>query len=607
MRPMLSLLCTITCLMVTVGCNPDKAVSPDGTGLLFAPAAQSSAPSNFAATAISAGQINLAWHSNTSNQTGYEVHRTPLGGGAFTLLATTGPDAAGYSDLGLTASSQYCYEVRAFKRTGKQTLYGVFSGTACGTTLPPSPSNTTAIPVSSHVVHVGWVFASTVNNIQFRVERATTSQGPWSLAATTGGQKEYVDVGRAAEAEVCYRVIALIGDAVSGPSNVDCTTPPAAPDGLTAASPSDLAIDIAWSDHSAVEDGFQIQRAGDDLHWTLLATVAPNTVSYHDASVTTDASYNYRVRAMKDAGFSDFSSPGFAVVTSTAPVAPGDTRSSPLSSTSVRVTYTDLSRNEAGFRVERSTDGRQTWQVAGTAGRSGGGPQYFDDVSRSTEQEVCYRVRAFNAKGESDPSVVSCTTPPAAPTNLTAVTIAPQQIELHWTNHSPTADGYIVQRVYEPYYYYYYYDTTYTTIATLPSSATSYVDAALVSGEFATYRVLATRDDGWSDPSNLVGMSSELPPPPPSGLTATAPSAGRIDLAWTYGAASPDYFLIESCRGTIATCDDGAYVSLSTTYGSVRTFSDVQSLPGVTFTYRVRAVTSSALSPPSNEASATFR
>jgi titin len=606
MRLMRALLCTVTCLTVTVGCTPDTAVSPDDVGLLFAPPAQSSAPSNFSVTTVSSAQVQLAWRGNTSNHSGYEIHRTPLGGGQFTLLAVTAADAASYSDLGLTASSQYCYQVRAFKRTGKLTVHGVFSQAVCAMTLPPSPSNTTAIPTSSHVVHVGWV-ATFSAGIQYRIERSASSEGPWSLAATTNSPQEYVDAGRASETQVCYRVTVVISTAMSAPSNVDCTSPPAAPVDLTATSTADRTIDITWSDQSAVEDGYEIQRAKDGQTWAVLATVPANVASYQDRLVSSDTGYSYRVRAMKDGGFSDFSNLGSAVSASAPPVAPTDTRASALSSTSVHVTYTDVSRNEAGFHVERSIDGRQTWQAAGSVGASGGGQQFFDDVARQAEQEVCYRVRAFNAKGESDPSNVSCTTPPAGPTNLTAVTLARQQIELRWTNNSPTADGVIVQRVYEPYYYYYYYDTSYVTIATLPPSATSYVDFALYAGEFATYRVVAVKDGGWSDPSNLVGISSELPPPAPSGLTASAPAAGRIDLAWTYGAAEPDYFSIQRCRGTTATCDDGDFVRLDEVYGSSRTFSDVQSLPGETFTYRVRAIKSGAVSPPSNEASATFR
>src|SRR5712691_11408550 len=107
------------------------------------------APSGTNALAVSWNQINVGWQDNSSNETGFEVHRSTTGpSGAFTLLASTAAGIASYGDAGLTPARQYCYKVRAFRRYDGKTSYSAFSNTACATTpaLPPPPSTAPSAP-----------------------------------------------------------------------------------------------------------------------------------------------------------------------------------------------------------------------------------------------------------------------------------------------------------------------------------------------------------------------------------------------------------------------------------------------------------------------------
>ena len=86
-------------------------------------------PSSAAAVAVSEGQIDVTWPDNSLSESGFEVHRSTTGsGGPFTLLATTAANVTSHGDQGLSAETQYCYEVRSFRRTGKQTTYSTFTG-----------------------------------------------------------------------------------------------------------------------------------------------------------------------------------------------------------------------------------------------------------------------------------------------------------------------------------------------------------------------------------------------------------------------------------------------------------------------------------------------
>jgi len=102
---------------------------------------------------------------------------------------------------------------------------------------------------------------------------------------------------------------------------------------------------------------------------------------------------------------------------------------------SVALSWTDNSANEDGFRIYRSSDGGAVWTLAGSVGPN--------ITSWVTQQQVCYRVVAFNAGGDASPSNTACTVP-AAPTNLTLTWVGPDAVEYRWADNSVMEDGYEV-------------------------------------------------------------------------------------------------------------------------------------------------------------------
>ena len=153
---------------------------------------------------------------------------------------------------------------------------------------------------------MSWVDNST-NESGFRVERSLNAGSTWTNAVTVGSNvASSQDPGRSNEQQVCYRVVAFNAGGDSPPSNADCTAPPAAPTELTATAEADQpAIDLAWKDNSAVEDGYEVLRDDGIFGRWLVANLPANTTSYRDASVGNNTTYEYHVRAKKDGGFSD--------------------------------------------------------------------------------------------------------------------------------------------------------------------------------------------------------------------------------------------------------------------------------------------------------------
>jgi hypothetical protein len=432
---------SIVVLLTSCG---DDAISPR-RDLSSAPSAARAIGSSFSVYPFSATQISVDWSDNVRNESGWEVHRSTTGAaGAFTRLASLPANAVQHTDAGLTAFTEYCYKVRSFRVTGSKTTPAAFSSVACGTTYgaPNAPSNLVAKPWSSSEIDLAWNDNAS-NEVQMRLERSGSATGPWQTVINLPSNAvAYLDRSRVEEVQWCYRVMA-VGSYGESPSNVDCTTPPAGPRNVTATAAAS-SVNVTWTDASAAEDGYELQRARDDFVFSAIATLPANSSTYTDASVADDTRYWYRVRALKDGGFSHFGGPASAVVASGPPRAPTDVVATPNGSTAAGIGWTSQSPSATGFRIERSTDGQSSWVTAGTVSGAGSG---FYDGERTVEREVCYRVYALNGFGESPASNVDCTTPPAAPSNVMATYQEDGSTMVSWTDNSGVETAYDIWTV----------------------------------------------------------------------------------------------------------------------------------------------------------------
>ncbi len=89
------------------------------------------APENLQAAAESAAAVRLTWKDLTRQEIGYRIQRS-TDGTTFASITITGPNAASYTDTGLTAGTAYYYRVAAVNNDGTSE----FSNTA-GVTAGP--------------------------------------------------------------------------------------------------------------------------------------------------------------------------------------------------------------------------------------------------------------------------------------------------------------------------------------------------------------------------------------------------------------------------------------------------------------------------------------
>jgi hypothetical protein len=278
--------------------------------------------------------------------------------------------------------------------------------------LPPAaPRNLTAGTVTASEVNISWSDES-ANEDGFKVERRTGDAGAWAEIASVGaGVTTYRDTGLTEGTRYHYRVYAYndVGD--SDYSNeLAVQTRPAAPSNLTASVVNERRVDLAWTDNSGSETGFRVERKTGGGDWSALAALAAGTTAYSDTQVLETTTYTYRVFAFNAGGDSAPSNEA-AVKTPalTVPAAPSSLQAAPLSASRVRLTWTDNAYNEDGFKVERKTGDAGAWVQAGTAGADATGWQ-DDGLAESTT--YVYRVRAFNAAGDSACSNEAAATTP---------------------------------------------------------------------------------------------------------------------------------------------------------------------------------------------------
>jgi hypothetical protein len=265
-----------------------------------------SPPSNLTATAVSSGQINLAWTDNSSDETGFRVYRSS-DGVSFSWVSTAVANATSFSDTGRVASTTYYYRVTAQNDNGNSD----FSNTASATTFPPptAPSSLNATAVSSSQINLSWTDNSSDED-GFKIYSSTDGVN-FSFYVTVGANvTTRSNTNLSASTTYYYRVLAYSAGGSSGYSNTASATTlsvPAAPSNLTATAVSSTRIDLAWTDNSNNETEFRIYRSTNGVSFSWVVTVGPNVTTYSNTGRTPSTTYYYRVSAANASGNSAFS------------------------------------------------------------------------------------------------------------------------------------------------------------------------------------------------------------------------------------------------------------------------------------------------------------
>ena len=315
-----------------------------------------------------------------------------------------------------------------------------------------------------------------------------------------------------------------------------------APSSLTAVSAGTSQIGIQWQDNSTNETGFEIQRSssGSNGAYSVISTVAANSVAYEDVALTAATEYCYRIRAVRVTGKKSAYSP-FSVSScaSTAappppvmpptPAAPSNVSATPSSESTITISWQDNSDNETGFTVFR----------VGFNPFAHAGPNTVTALSYALSQgvEYCYQVQAYHSALTSDGvyrtsfsavSNTACATiplPSAPPEGLYTISVQPTGSNV--IGVTPLWNGVLsppALRMYRS------VDagSSWTEIS-YPGYGTLH-DYPVASEQRTCYYVIAFNAAGDGPPSNTACATA---PNAPSNLVSTSVDAETFEVTWT--------------------------------------------------------------------------
>ena len=282
------------------------------------------------------------------------------------------------------------------------------------------------------------------------------------------------------------------------PTAVSALSAPVAPSAVAASSgPAGLAV--SWADNSGDESGFSIERClgVNCTEFGQIATVGAGLTSYTDAFNVSNAA-RYRVRAFNSAGYSGYSNSAEIVLVSTGDALARMT-AAPISGPAPLTVMFDGSTSTA----LNGTIATWAWSFGDNQTASGitAGHVYATPGVYAASLKVT-TIGTFSGAIVSTAMIITVTPPPlVAPSDLSATSPVRGQIRLAWSNPPSSTTKLTVQRCKGA------TCTSFTQIAALATSTTSYIDSKVSPGTTYKYRLIAS-DGTASAPSNTAVVTA---------------------------------------------------------------------------------------------------
>jgi len=363
-----------------------------------------------------------------------------------------------------------------------------------------------------------------------------------------------------------------------------CTANPTTPGSITRTASNYTTVTLAWAASTAGSNctiaGYHIFRNG--------AAVGDVTVgtSFSDAGLASGTAYNYSVQSFDTAGHNSATSTAVSITTrldDMSPTTPEGLTASAPNAVSVNLAWnpsTDFPNpggvGVAGYRIYRNNSLAPTYTVtSGTA---------FTDTSVAVGTTYTYVIHAYDNLGnQSAPSSVvsaktttptaTCVGNPTVPSALATGAVTMNSIGLSWTASTAatgcTLAGYQIFR---------------NSVNIDSSAITNFTNTGLTANTSYTYAVQAYDTSGHMSPlstARTIATTADTSAPiAPTGVTASAVSAGQVNLAWL---GSTDNVAVVSYKVY------RAGVLVATVGSTVRTYNDTQVVANTNYTYTVSA------------------
>ena len=428
-------------------------------------------PTALTAAPVTAGVINLTWPA-TAGATSYNVKRSIVSGGPYSTIANV--SGITYSDAALTASSAYYYVVSAITAAGEG------ANSAQTSAVTDSPGYFPDVPINLGAdagdgqVALTWA-ASATGATSYNVKRSTASGGPYTTIATGVLTNSYTDL-TVSNGQIYYYVVSAVGANESPNSGEVKDLPSSSTVVLDNAAASGVTTTGTWTASTGTPGFFGTNYLHDgntgaaggksvsftptlpvtgsylvSVRWpasTNRATNAPIDVTYAGGSTSLTVNqvahgsqwvpigiFSFSAGSAGSVVLRNDSANGYVIAdavkfsltngTLATPTAPGGVTFPAVSASTISVAWTDNATNESGFKLDRSTNATFTQNLVTTTLGANVTTTQVSGLAASTT--YYFRLRAFNALGESINSGTASSTTSAASGPVTNTVTVNQQ------------------------------------------------------------------------------------------------------------------------------------------------------------------------------------
>jgi chitodextrinase len=547
-------------------------------------------PTGLGATAVNPTRVDLTWSPSTDNLavTGYTLYRDG------SQVGVVGGSTTSFTDFTASPATQYSYTVDAFDAAGNHSA----PSSPAVVTTPAIPANLTA-PTISGTATVGQTLTadrgtwSGTEPITYTYQWRDCDQGGGSCVDIAGATSQTYIVALS-DLDKTLRVAVTasnpFGSASATSDASDVVVEQASPpsntsqptiSGLTQVGETLTADPGQWVGTEPITYAYQWQTcdsSGGNCSDIFAQTAQTYTLTEQDQGTT----LRVTVTASNTVGSDVATSDATAVINDDGPIPPSNSAPPSISgTTSVGQT---LTANNGTWTGSEPIMYAYQWRRCDQAGANcvdigGATSQLYTLTSSDLAKTIRVAVTASNVAGSATVSSAATgsvvdSTPPTAPSNLTATAIGPNRVDLSWSASTDNVGvaGYTIYRGGAP-------------IATV-SGTTSYSDTTVSGSTTYTYTVDAF--DAAQNHSTVSAPASVTTPPPsdtapptvPGGLTATIVSTNRVNLAWT---ASTDNVGVAGY-----TVYRNGLVLVNVT-GGATAYADLSAVANATYSYTVDA------------------
>ena len=455
-----------------------------------------------------------------------------------------------------------------------------------GSNFPPAPGSVSAEMWRPTEVRLTWTEASGAG--AYRVSQGETFD-PVVYAVYPAAARQAIVTGLG-PGRYTFRVEALDAEGTATSRAAEfrlrkpANPPPTPVSHLAVDYPYLQTMRITWRDNSTDEDQFLLSVRENDGAWVdFTAGFSGNT----EGGLTVEPSTLYHLRMLAD--HSTNGSLNSNIVTFWSTQEPTEVRVTPSSSTAVDLSWKDNAIYEQSFQVQSKEAGTPAFfRQAATVDRNATTAS-VDGLTASTSYKFRVRSRiadaARNLSWESS-SQVTITMPPPPPSGVAAAAAGSTSATVTWTDESADETGFLVEARTA--------GSEWSAVGRAGADAVSAKVLGLAAGATFEFRVRAAHEaNGLSSPSDVATLT--MPPPPPSGLTASPAGPGSVTLAWTDESTDETGFVAEYKRSSASSWSTWGTEAAA----NVLTLTLTGLTAGESYEFRVRAKKGTELSSPS--------